>query len=134
LEGEKVPFCDECGARIGANVWRFVWKFAPILIIRFHRFEEGSDGRFRKNNALISYPMEIDAAEFQKDPESSFGKYYLIAVVGHSGTISNGHYNCVVKDVVNDSKWYNISDSDVSVVSISDARPPEAYLLFYERE
>jgi ubiquitin C-terminal hydrolase len=132
LQGDNMPFCEECGQQLPANHTQSVWRFAPILIIRFQRFKEGNDGHFQKNNVPISYPMKIDASKLQRDPKSCPRKYYLIAVVVHTGTNTIGHYTCVVKDTVDNSKWYEISDSYVRVVSKRQARPRDAYLLFYE--
>jgi ubiquitin C-terminal hydrolase len=131
LDGDDTPTCDVCQQRIPANRTQQVWRFAPVLIVRLNRFKTGPNGSVRKRSVGVTYPMQINAKEYQTDPESTPGLYHLSAVIVHSGTSSGGHYICIVRDPIGTAKWYAISDSFVSAVPESRAQTADAYVLFY---
>jgi ubiquitin C-terminal hydrolase len=133
LEGDDMPFCDECQEQKMATHTQRVWKFAPVLAIKFHRFKQDASGVIHKNNAHVEYPMEIDTKRIQAFEQCDRPKYRLIGAIVHGGTTSGGHYTCVVRDAMNSTKWYDISDAHVRLVSEEKATPSEAYVLFYER-
>jgi ubiquitin C-terminal hydrolase len=101
--------------------------------MRFGRFEEGPDGRIRKNNVAVEYPISFRAEDYEKEPGSSPGRYDLFGVIVHGGSLSGGHYTCLVRDTEQMTKWYDISDSSVREVSKHEAHTPAAYVLLYRR-
>ncbi|CAM9160955.1 unnamed protein product, partial [Phaeothamnion confervicola] len=56
--------------------------------------------------------------------------YNLMAVVNHSGTLSQGHYTAYVKE---SGRWFRMDDAWVQAVEEEEVLGSEAYILFYIR-
>jgi ubiquitin C-terminal hydrolase len=134
FDEDCLPFCDECGEERAASKGQCVWRFSPIVIMRFGRFEEGPDGRIRKNNVAVKYPISFRAEDYEKEPNSSPGRYDLFGVILHGGRLTGGHYTCLVRDTEQMTKWYDISDASVREVSEHEAHTRSAYVLIYRRD
>ena len=103
----------------------------PILIVQLRRFIN-ENGRKRKLQTFIDFPInELDLNQFVDNQESST-LYDLVAVVNHIGTnINRGHYTAYARQLTNPTVWYNFNDEHVSPMEESDIVSQDAYLLVY---
>jgi ubiquitin C-terminal hydrolase len=60
--------------------------------------------------------------------EGGGGRYQLIAVAVHSGSLGGGHY---IAYGCREGTWYLFNDSNCSVTSASQVLEAQAYLLIY---
>jgi ubiquitin carboxyl-terminal hydrolase 8 len=125
MTGENGLWCERCDRIENVRRQTTVVRFPSVLIIQLKRFTD-NDGRLSKNSTSVSYPLQFNQSQ---------GTYHLTGVVHHSGTLSGGHYTCLVRDSPTSSQWYEISDSNISPVrgdwgsNITDS---SAMILFYQ--
>jgi ubiquitin C-terminal hydrolase len=124
-------WCSRCNGVEGVYRQAAVWRFAPILVIHLRRFKE-SGGQVVKNEAIVRYPVAFNAHDYAKAPGFAHGVYDLIAVVCHTGTLSGGHYWCILRDRMAMDVWYSVSDAIVHRVDASAAQQDTAFVIVYE--
>jgi ubiquitin carboxyl-terminal hydrolase 8 len=111
--GENALFCDVCDAEEDGHRSIRVVRFAPVVIVQLKRFSQ--HGRhLRKNETPVSYPLSFQTRQWAR---VDTGERHLTGVIRHSGSLTGGHYTCLVRDPKNPESWYSISDSSVSSVS-----------------
>jgi ubiquitin C-terminal hydrolase len=76
--------------------------------------------------------MAFNAHDYAKAPGLAHGVYDLIAVVCHAGTVTSGHYWCILRDRMAMDVWYSVSDAIVHQVDASDAQQDAAHVIIYE--
>jgi ubiquitin C-terminal hydrolase len=131
LIGDNGVWCDRCGMVEDVRRKVRVVKFAPVLIVQLKRFTNSRRGELRKNDVPVSYPNEIDSADFADHPT---GIYDLTGVICHSGSLVGGHYTCRVRDPENMSQWYYISDSYVSPCGSGTSDSGAMTLIYQSRQ
>ena len=103
-----------------------------VMILHLGRFGKKWIG-FGKFSTDIYFPMDdLDFSHFESaalNPSES--KYRLKAIVEHFGTMQFGHYKTYARDA--DNVWRCFNDEKVDVVSESDVKKAQAYILFYEK-
>lgn len=124
--------CYHTPRQVGVRAYKQFKIHVPpnVLIIQLKRFSP-TGGKAGKR---VSYPLELDLHRFcsPKSQEHGLHRYTLNAFCIHSGySINSGHYYAVVQGR-NDS-WYECNDSQVRMISESEALSQEAYMLFYSR-
>ena len=62
----------------------------------------------------------------------SLSKNSLMALVNHSGTMDQGHYGAVIKDL-NSGGWLTCNDKVVLAASQHSRNNSTSYTLFYKR-
>jgi ubiquitin C-terminal hydrolase len=123
-EGWLCPVCGHC---VTATKRTVIHKPPKVLILHLKRFCS-DNGMQTKITTNVSYPSELDISEFS---EESVGKYRLIGVVMHTGTIAFGHYTAAAIDPIS-GRWYSFNDSCVAVASEQSVRSSRAYVLLYQ--
>ena len=126
--------CPRCNELKRASKKIDLWLLPKVLIVQLKRFNYTYDIR-SKIDLLIDCPLrDLDLSEFVLNPqERSKGKYDLIAVSNHSGSIEGGHYTAHAKNVRN-NKWYTFNDSSVSEISEVSVISNDAHLLIYQQQ
>ena len=120
LDEDNKYYCEKCKKYVSANKILKI-KEAPSnnLIIHLKRF----DNFINKKNDLITYPEELTINNTQ---------YHLFGIVNHTGSLFGGHYYSYIKHI--DNNWYELNDSNVSLIDKSSVVNKNAYLLFYQIE
>nr|XP_023024717.1 ubiquitin carboxyl-terminal hydrolase 8-like [Leptinotarsa decemlineata] len=101
-----------------------------VLVIVLKRYIANPDGTYRKNNALIEFPLE----------DLSFGssKYTCYSIVQHNGTMTHGHYFATVLLDNKNKHWVSFNDEQVarfkSPVNESLSIQKSAVGFFYVRQ
>jgi ubiquitin C-terminal hydrolase len=107
MTGENGLWCDDCNCIEDVRKEVSIVRSPPILIIQLKRFTDDF-GKLRKNSTPVRYSLQLNLLD---------RTYDLTGVVCHFGTLSSGHYTCLVRDSPTSSQWYHISDSNVEPVS-----------------
>jgi len=124
LEGDNSYHCTTCDARQTATRQICLTKLPPTLNLQLLRFVfDVSKGIRRKLNSSISFPEQLDMADYLTSPTSprkvSDGKpiiYNLRAILLHFGkTAHSGHYVAQIKDV-RKNVWYKFNDEYVELI------------------
>ena len=98
---------------------------APILAIQLCRFSN-QGGQLVKDETLVSCTQSqvgqyLTVPITIEDEVSLINKYFLIATINHSGTLSRGHYWACIKDL-HSLCWYLCNDKLVSNFKLVFAR------------
>lgn len=110
----------------------------PTLVVWLQRFRPiDNNNGIVKTNERYEFNKNIDLSNYL--PIHANGKYTLLTVISHQGTIENGHYVAFI----NKGKWYKYNDSVVTDSSEINAIENNfgtgqrgefnAYMLIYEQ-
>jgi ubiquitin C-terminal hydrolase len=122
-------WCSKCHRLEAFQMHVRVHKLAKYAIVQFLRFKHGQSGT-TKDSRPVEYPIEFDSKELL-NPGRPTGKYSLIGVICHIGTVHSGHYESVVRRSTR-SRWEWISDDRVREENSDPRNCQNAYLLLYE--
>ena len=75
---------------------------------------------------LLNVPITVE------DEVSFSRKYSLMASINHSGTLDQGHYWAVIKDL-NSGEWLSCNDKVVLAVPLHSLNNSTSYILFYKK-
>ena len=120
--------CSECGSG-GVRDFR-LWSCPNFVMVHLKRFDNDN----RKISKAIRYPMELELTKYITSERETKERYIysLYAINCHSGsTCDSGHYFSLIK---NESSWYMMNDSDVTMLSEEPSTRSDAYILFYYRK
>jgi ubiquitin C-terminal hydrolase len=128
--------CENCSNE-SFSMTNMIWTAPKYLIFVIKRFKE----TLEKNDALVSFPIEnLDMTKFihyEKNFKNHLYLYDLYAINYHSGTINNGHYYSVIKNLIT-NEWYNYNNGDIlkhpSFIVENALVNKDAYILFYHRK
>lgn len=134
----NMVYCRNCKEHRNSKKTTTIWKFPDTLIVHFKRFSYG--GNFAdKVKTPVEFPLVgLDLSPWLVDQkalpeELQSATFDCYGVSNHSGFLAGGHYTAFVRSLEN-GKWYEMDDSDVSEVrdhgKISSKR---AYLTFWRR-
>lgn len=134
LTGDNKYYCQRCQKHVDAIKRYRIWKLAETLVISFVRYEITNDGRRKKINSLIDYPIrDLSLDKYYSAFSKSNKKYDLYGVVRQMGSLDAGHYTSVVKHITNDN-WYLYNDCNNEQISENDIVTDSSYILFYENK
>ncbi len=116
-----------------------LWTLPNYLIFVIKRFDNNQ--HIEKNNQIIDFPINnLDLSSLihpQKHSEKVTYLYDLYAVNFHTGTMKNGHYFSIIKNVIT-NEWYTYNDGDIikhpSFIIENSLKNKNAYILFYHRK
>ena len=129
-EGEEWK-CPNCEQQVLAQKKIDFYYLPKIFVICLTRFHKDGDNLL-KNNDYIEFKTEnMDMKDYMIGPDNSHSKYDLYAVIQHMGTIENGHYTSMCKNLEN---WYKFNDSQFNLADKNDVQNEDAYILFYRRQ
>ena len=116
--------CDGCMTTTKSLKTMKFWRLPSVLTICLKRFTHD----FKKNNALVDVPDELDMTEYVIGP-TPHKRYALRSVGCHIGNFRNGHYYALCKNP--NGKWHRMDDTNIS--EMEDIHPVHnAYVAFYE--
>lgn len=79
--------------------------FPPYLRIELKRFKENSYGTIIRQKEAVSFPLELNLAEYSQEVPKHSSHYELLAFIVHHGEANAGKYWIYAKDIKT-SKWY----------------------------
>ena len=77
-------------------------------------------------------PEDLPPTRSTDNNEVSFlNNYFLVATISHSGSLNNGHYWAIIKDVAT-NHWFSCNDKVVFKIKAADLKT--SYVLFFVRK
>ena len=134
LQGEELSLsdmwkCKTCKDFRPAKKTISIQSLPAVLMVQLKRFAF-VDGRRRKIQTFVRYPLEMDLSRFCAG--QSRHVYRLSGVVKHIGeNLGNGHY--IACSRIGDA-WFQFNDDRVTEIKPEAVVSSDAYVLFYERE
>ncbi|PAA90249.1 hypothetical protein BOX15_Mlig023590g1, partial [Macrostomum lignano] len=120
LDGDNKYDAGQHGLQKAQKGVKFV-KFPPVLHLQLLRFQyDPSADQNVKINDRFEFPELLDLDEFLINPEPTPAKYFLHAVLVHTGDNYSGHY-VVYINPKGDGPWCKFDDDVVSTVCPNDA-------------
>ncbi|XP_053485173.1 uncharacterized protein si:ch211-212k18.13 isoform X1 [Ictalurus furcatus] len=125
LDEDNWLYCEHCGKKTETETWNEIQEFPTILTLYPKRFDfDYTQMRLVKNNCHMDIPLQLQISDIV---------YKLYAVINHSGGVSGGHYNAVIKSF-EDDEWYCFDDYSVTKDSKHSFYLSRlAYLLMYRK-
>lgn len=85
-----------------------IYKTSKYLILTI-----GEPSIFKKNNIMITTPIQLDMAEYISNKNKGSTKYKLYAVIRHIGFASYSHYEAVVE---NAGEWFLCDNKNITKI------------------
>lgn len=125
--------CEHCHRKTEAKKQLKIQQCGSVVIIVFKRFESESHDKksisFKKNTVEINYPLILNLNPFST---KNVGKFKLIGVIQHTGTLNGGHYTSFALDQLQNC-WFYFDDANVAQVDEKRIFTKDAYILFYQK-
>ena len=117
LESENKWFCPSCNCLTESTSETTIISSRSILVTQLSRFSV-SYSKLRKDQQLFNCSLESELnVHITFGDEVSFSsKYSFMASINLSGTLDQGHYWAVMKDL-NSGGWLSCNDKFVLTVS-----------------
>jgi ubiquitin C-terminal hydrolase len=91
-------------------------------------------GLMSKNSTAVDVPAMLDLRPYCSaeglEAAGASGRYELVAVSEHSGSMQGGHYTATGR-AVSDGAWYQFDDARVSKAAVPTGLSTAAYILFF---
>ena len=122
-------FCENCKVKTNFTKYLKIERIPKYLFISLKRFKYTMIYR-AKINCPIKFPLNnINLSKYFVENSQDNSKIYdLYSVVNHNGTLSEGHYNTIIKQ---NNKWIKYNDSVVSYFT-KTFDTQDAYILIYK--
>ncbi|XP_062181990.1 ubiquitin carboxyl-terminal hydrolase 5-like isoform X2 [Phragmites australis] len=133
LVPEDMWYCPRCKEQRQASKKLDLWRLPEVLVIHLKRFSFSRSTR-QKLEIFVNFPIHnFDLTRYIANKKSSHRQIYeLYAVSNHYGSMASGHYTAFIK-LLDENRWYNFDDSQVSAINEEDVKSGAAYVLFYRR-
>ena len=122
-------YCENCKEKQIFTKTLKIERIPKYLVISLKRFKYTMINK-SKINCPIKFPLNnINLDKYLVDNSQENTKVYdLFAIINHNGSLSEGHYHCIIKQ---NNKWIKYNDSYVSnFLRTFDTQ--EAYILVYK--
>ena len=130
LELENKCFYPSCNCLTESTMEIAIVSWRSNLVIQLNRFSI-PHSRLRKDQQLFncSPESELNVPITVEDETSSSSKYSLMASIDHSGTLDQGNYWTVIKDL-NSGGWLSCNDKVVLTVPQHSVNNSTLYTFF----
>lgn len=122
-------YCLDNGCLVDARKQSMLEHCPKILVIHINRTSWSNHG-VQKLQTHVSFPWYLSLDAFHVGGVDR--RYELCSVVSHHGNqMSGGHFTAYGKSA-HGAEWCHFNDAKVSMVSESEVKGTQAYLLMYE--
>ena len=136
LESENKWFCPSCNCLTESTRETFIIGLGSILVIQLSQFSTSHSMLIKAQKVFNCSPeLELKVPITVEDEVSFSNKYSLVASINHSGTLNQGHYWAIVKDL-NSGNWLSCNDKVVLTVlqhSLNNTTSYNFTPLFYKK-
>ena len=123
----KDILCENCKKKTTFTKGLEIERIPKYLVIVLKRFKY-TLMYMNKIDCLINFPTEhLNLKDYTAQKKSTI-KYDLYGVINHGGTLTGGHYYCILKQK---NIWIRFDDSYV-YENDGDVETPNAYILIYK--
>ncbi|CAI2368792.1 unnamed protein product [Moneuplotes crassus] len=116
--------CEVCYGQQNCTIQKKIIKYPKYLILVFQRFDSST-------NSKITDPMDFHTNFTLQSPKNNPISYSLFSSILHSGSLTSGHYTSICK---RGSNWFEFNDCSFKLISNSEVKTPNAYILFYKQD
>lgn len=125
-------FCDNCDGYTNATKNLNLYQLPKILILQLKRFTYDLTNDM-KITTKIDVQETLNFQQFvKKNGINPSTIYNLMAVLAHTGTLTNGHCTTYARHL-NNLTWYHFDDSFVRPVTLNEVLKSDIYVLVYEQ-
>ncbi|GMY19689.1 ubiquitin carboxyl-terminal hydrolase 5 isoform X1, partial [Fagus crenata] len=134
LVPEDMWYCPQCEERRQASKKLDLWRLPEVLVIHLKRFSYSRSIKHNKLETFVNFPIhDFDLTNYVANQITSQRQLYeLYALTNHYGGMGSGHYTAHIK-LLDENRWYNFDDHQVSPINEEEVKTPHAYVLFYRR-
>ncbi|XP_050245151.1 ubiquitin carboxyl-terminal hydrolase 5 isoform X1 [Quercus robur] len=134
LVPEDMWFCPQCEERRQASKKLDLWRLPEVLVIHLKRFSYSRSIKHNKLETFVNFPIhDFDLTNYVANKITSRRQLYeLYALTNHYGGMGSGHYTAHIK-LLDENRWYNFDDHQVSPIHEEEVKTAHAYVLFYRR-
>ena len=126
-EEVKDIYCENCKKKTIFKKNYEIERLPQYLVLVLKRFKY-TKMYTKKIESLITFPLQdLDLTQFLCEGKN-FPLFDLYSVVNHNGTLSGGHYSCLVK---HGNNWVKYDDSFITE-NDNYIESNSAYMLFYK--
>ena len=126
-EEVKDIYCEKCTKKTIFKKKYQIERLPQYLVLVLKRFKY-TKMYTKKIESLITFPLEnLDLTQFLFEGKK-FPLFDLYSVVNHNGTLTGGHYSCLVKNGIH---WIKYDDAFVTE-NENYIETNSAYMLFYK--
>lgn len=118
IEDYKCPKCSKNNIKSKY----YFWKIPKVLTIVLKRFNNQDE----KNNNLINIPFNFNINDYCIQTTNKI--FHLNSIVNHIGQLEGGHY---YSTILNNNKWYNYDDLNISEIESNNINNNNNYILYY---
>ena len=123
----KDILCENCKKKTTFTKGLEIERIPKFLVIVLKRFKY-TLMYMNKIDCLINFPKEhLNLKDYTAQKKSTV-KYDLYGVINHGGTLTGGHYYCILKQK---NTWIKFDDSYVNE-NDGNVETPNAYILIYK--
>ena len=120
-------FCHFCGEIMSVCVVREFLDCGSYHIIQLQRFCKFRGAFTKSADIAISLPT----SQLESENKQIFHKFSLKGVINHLGTLNNGHYSAIVKDI-SSSVWYHCVNATVFPCRRESVNSSSSYVYFFQ--
>ena len=133
LDSDNKWFCPSCNCLTESTRETSIISSGSILVIQLSRFSTSYSGLIMDQQVFNGSPeLDLKVPITVEDEVSFSTKYSLMASINHSGTLDQGHYWAIVKDL-NSGDWLSCNDKVVLTVPQHSLNNTISYILFYKK-
>ena len=100
LDSDNKWFCPSCNCLTESTRETSIISSGSILVIQLSRFSTSYSGLIKDQQVFNCSPeLDLKVPITVEDEVSFSTKYSLMASINHSGTLDQGHYWAIVKDL-----------------------------------
>ena len=133
LDSDNKWFCPSCNCLTESTRETSIISSGSILVIQLSRFSTSYSGLIKDQQVFNCSPeLDLKVPITVEDEVSFSTKYSLMASINHSGTLDQGHYWAIVKDL-SSGDWLSCNDKVVLTVPQHSLNNTTSYILFYKK-
>ena len=130
LDSDNKWFCPSCNCLTESTRETSIISSGSVLVIQLSRFSTSYSGLIKDQQVFNCSPeLDLKVPITVEDEVSFSTKYSLMASINHSGTLDQGHYWAVVKDL-SSGDWLSCNDKVVLTVPQHSLSNTTSYILF----
>ena len=133
LDADNKWFCPSCNCLTESTTETSVVSSGSILVIQLRRFSTSYSGLIKHQQVFNCSPeLDLKIPITVEDEVSFSSKCCLMASINRSGTLDQGHYWAIVKDL-SLGDWLSCNDKVVLTVPQHSLNNTTSYILFYKK-
>ena len=133
LDSDNKWFCPSCNCLTESTRETSIISSGSILVIQLSRFSTSYSGLIKDQQVFNCFPeLDLKVPITVEENVSFSTKYSLMASINHSGTLDQGHYWALIKDL-SSGDWLSCNGKVVLTLPQHSLNNTTSYILFYKK-